>query len=53
MLSDTLVNLIKSIIGTPANEYESIALYVVACFIFILIVKLIYDLISYLTGLNR
>lgn len=53
MLSDTIFNLIKSIIGVPTNEYESIALYVVSCFMFLLLVKLLYDLLANLTGLNR
>lgn len=53
MLNDTILELLEPIIGSPSNDYEALALYVVSCFIFIVIVKLLYDLLGYLTGLNR
>lgn len=53
MLTDNLFNLLEPIIGTPTTEYEHFILYAVSSFIVIVIVKMLYDLLANLTGLNR
>lgn len=53
ILNDSIYDILIDIIGRPTNEYTQLALYVVACFLFILCVKFIYDFISRLLGFKR